>query len=64
MKVMVKKDKQSADSPLLEQRRLAAAEEGRRGNIPTTFSLLFFEMLNAKNTVSWQSSRKMLNYVQ
>jgi hypothetical protein len=51
MKVKIKKDKQSADSPLLEQRRLAAGESGRRGKIPTTFSLLF-EMLKVQNTVS------------
>jgi hypothetical protein len=47
MKVKVQKDKQSADSPLLEQRRPAAGESGRRGKIPTTFSLLF-EMLEKK----------------
>ncbi len=61
MKVKVKKDKQSADSPLLEQRRQAAGEAGRRGKIPTTFSLLF-EMLKVQNTVSWGWNKQSFTF--
>jgi hypothetical protein len=61
--VKVKKDKQSADSPLLEQRRQAAAEAGRRGNIPTSFSLLY-EVLKVQNTVYCGRNKQSFTFDQ
>jgi hypothetical protein len=62
MKVTVQKGKQSFDPPLLEQRRLEAGEAGRRGNIPTTFSL-HFEKLKVQITVSCGRNTQSLTLV-